>query len=63
MNIAAAKTGIAKNVCLYLWRFVGSYPEWNFAPRLVQVHRTLPLLGADYGSYTRRWMNENSALS
>lgn len=51
MNIAAAKTGIAKDVYLYLRRYVRSYPEWNFTPPRVQVHRTLQLFGSDYGGY------------
>ncbi len=51
MNLTAAKSGIAKNVYQYLRRYVRSYPEWNFAPPRVQVHRTLQSLGSDYGGY------------
>ncbi len=51
MNIAAAKTGIAKNVYQYVRRYVRSYPEWNFALPRVQIHRPLQLLGSDYGGY------------
>jgi FkbM family methyltransferase len=51
MNIAAARSGIVKNAYQYLRRYVRSYPEWNFVPPRVQIHRALQLIGSDYGDY------------
>jgi FkbM family methyltransferase len=51
MNTAATRTGLAKNVYQCLRRYVRSYPEWNFAPPRVQIHRKLQLVGSEYGGY------------
>ena len=44
-------TSFGANVYVHLRKYLRSYPQWDFAPPRVQVHRTLQRIGSDYGGY------------